>query len=170
MPRVLSVFLFPAGFLYHILHLFLTVCMGTMHAKHRSSYPPWPWQASSQTMNTVSAAASSASAHTYKHTFIYVYNTVLCVYLYIYIYYVCITYSIHTHTHTHIFENELFPTTTVQHRQQVDAVGCPMHISFGILQTLVCADRFVLDALHPFASLAQRPGWWKVKLIWILVS
>jgi len=81
--------------------------------------------------------------------FIYVYNSVL----YIYIYNVCITYS-----HIHILENEFFPTTTVQHRQQVDAVGCPTLISFGDLQTLVFADIFVLDALHPLASLAQRPG------------
>jgi hypothetical protein len=55
-------------------------------------------------------------------------------------------------------ENEYFPTTTVQQRQQVDAVGCPTLISFGILQNLVGADRFVLNALHPLATLAQGPG------------
>jgi len=75
-------------------------------------------------------------------------------YTHMYRLYVHKTYSVYIYT----FENEFFPTTTVQQRQQVDAVGCPTLISFGILQNLVGADRFVLDELHPLASLAQGPG------------
>jgi hypothetical protein len=59
--------------------------------------------------------------------------------------------------YTHILENELFPTTTVQQRQHVDAVRVARFswlvsmFVFDIFKFLVGASRFVVGTLHTLA-------------------
>ena len=77
--------------------------------------------------------------HTYIHTNTHRHKRAhIRVYIYIYIYvYVCV----YIYIFIFIFENELFPTTAVQQRQHVDAVGCGTFFS-GLI------SMFVFDILQ----------------------
>ena len=56
----------------------------------------------------------------------------------------------HTHIHTRISENQFFPTTAVQQRQHVDAVGC--HTCFsGLAYLFSIFWKLQVGALHPLA-------------------
>ena len=147
-------------------------------------------------MHTAGVAASSASARMYIRLYAYIilYYTYI---LYIIRYYVCvsekcafvkaanspfwlnnalrsITLLKTSYIYTHIFENKLFPTTAVQQRQHVDAVGCRTFLvaawsaclALTFWKFLQVATRFVRGEAHP---LAPPWLWARFKRINILI-
>jgi len=66
---------------------------------------------------------------------------------------------------TPIHSLQLLPTTAVQHRQQVEAVGCRMFVSgpistfvFGVLQIPSGCIQIFSGSMHPTAPPGYRPA------------